>query len=402
MYNNKKLLILGGSEFQIPLILKAKELGIITYVIDINSDAPALKYADYSYQMSVKNKEGVLKIAKDIMPDGITVGMVDVAIPTYAFVTKELNLPGISIESALKATNKYEMIKSFEKNNVPHPEFEYISKDFLELKLKKNISFPNIVKPIDMAGSRGIYLVNNEKELKKAIEESSKISDTGNLLIEEYMSGPEVSVELVVKDGIPHVIQITDKTTTGAPHFAETGHLQPSTLSSDIKEKISEVARHAAKSIGLVNSLGHAEIKVTEEGPKMVEIGARAGGDAIGEQLILLSTGVDFSQIAIDIAFGFEINIPSKKTKASCIRFIQSQKGVLNSVSGLEEAKKIENIFKVEFNGIIGKEYEDVIDNSGRLGYVIAYGDNTEDVLNACNKAIDCIKVTYKDGSNHE
>lgn len=113
MYNNKKLLILGGSEFQIPLVLKAKELGIITYIVDINSDAPALKYADYSYQLSVKNKEEILKIAKEIMPDGVTVGMVDLAIPTYAYIAKELNLPGISIDSALKATNKYEMIKSF-------------------------------------------------------------------------------------------------------------------------------------------------------------------------------------------------------------------------------------------------------------------------------------------------
>ena len=402
MYNNKKLLILGGSEFQIPLVLKAKELGIITYIVDINSDAPALKYADYSYQLSVKNKEEILKIAKEIMPDGVTVGMVDLAIPTYAYIAKELNLPGISIDSALKATNKYEMIKSFKENNVPHPKFEYISKDFINYDLNKTFKFPVIVKPIDMAGSRGIYLVNNKNELINAIAESSKISDTGNLLIEEYMTGPEVSVELVVKDGIPHVIQITDKTTNGAPHFAETGHLQPSTLSSDIKEKISEVACCAAKSVGLINSLGHAEIKVTDEGPKMVEIGARAGGDAIGEQLIFLSTGVDFSQIAIDIAFGVEINIPAKKEKASCIRFIQSKNGILKNVSGINDAEKIENVFKVHFNGVVGKKYDDVIDNSGRLGYIITKGDNAVTALNACNKAIDCIKVEYEDRCNNE
>lgn len=402
MYNNKKLLILGGAEFQIPLVLKAKELGVVTYIVDINLDAPALKYADYSYQLSVKDKEGILKIAKEIMPDGVTVGMVDLAIPTYAYVAEKLNLPGISIDSALKATNKYEMIKSFEKDNVPHPKFEYISKDSIDCSLKKSFEFPVIVKPIDMAGSRGIYLANNEDELISAIKESSRISDTGNLLVEEYMTGPEVSVELVVKDSIPHVIQITDKTTTGAPHFAETGHLQPSMLTPDIKEKISKVACGAAKSIGLVNSLGHAEIKVTEEGPKMVEIGARAGGDAIGEQLISLSTGVDFSQIAIDIAFGFEINIPDKKEKASCIRFIQSKNGILKNVSGINDAEKIDNVFKVHFSGVIGKKYEDVIDNSGRLGYVITKGDTAVAALNACDKAIDCIKVEYKDGGNNE
>lgn len=393
MYNNKKLLILGGSEFQIPLILEAKDLGIITYVIDINIDAPAMEYADYKYQMSIKDKEGVLKIAKEIMPDGVTVGMVDVAVPTCAYINQELNLNGLDVVTAINATNKYEMIKCFKKFNVPCPNYCYVSCNELNEIKDCNLDFPLIIKPIDMAGSRGIYLVNNHDDFLKALKESSEISDTGNLLIEEYMEGPEVSVEIVVRDGNPNVIQITDKSTSGPPHFAETGHLQPSRLPADVKEKIKEVACNAAKSLGLVNSLGHAELKITSTGPKMIELGARAGGDAIGEQLILLSTGVSFSKIAIDIAFGYDVDIPSVKNEISCIRFIQSKKGILKNVSGVEEAKKIDCVFDVKFTGVIGKEYDDVVDNSGRLGYVITHGTNYEDVIEACNRAIDLIEV---------
>lgn len=396
MYKDKKLLILGGSEFQIPLILKAKELGIITYVVDISLEAPAMKYADYKYQSSVKDIEKIFEIAQEIMPDGVTVGMVDIAIPACANVIEKLNLNGISVETSIKATNKYEMIKCFEESNVPCPKFQYISNGELDKINRCEMNFPVIIKPIDMAGSRGIYLANNNEEFLAALKESSNIGDSGSLLVEEYMVGPEVSVEIVVSKGVPRVIQITDKSTTGAPHFAEIGHLQPSKLDEEIKEKIKEVACGAAKSLGLYNSLGHAELKITDEGPKMVEIGARAGGDAIGEQLILLSTGVDFGKIAIDIALGYDIEIPNITNKVSCIRFIQSKKGILKNVQGLDAAKEINNIYDIKFTGVIGKEYDDVVDNSGRLGYVIAYGNNYDDVISACNDAIETIKVEFE------
>ena len=238
---------------------------------------------------------------------------------------------------------------------------------------------------------------NNEEELKNAMNQSSSASGEGNILIEEYMDGPEVSVELVVKDSIPHVIQITDKKTSGAPHFAEIGHLQPSQLPEDTLEKIKEVACGAARALGLNNSLGHAEIKVTPNGPKMVEIGARMGGDGIAEQLIELSTGVSFSEIAIQIALGEEIIIPDNRlNKSSCIQFILSHKGILRSIEGVDKVKALKNIEEVKIYGVIGHEYQDMVDNSGRIGYIIASSDNIKDAKNACDAAINLIKATYE------
>lgn len=392
----KRLLVLGGAEFQIPLVKKAKGMGYYVGIVDINENSPASKYADINFKASLKNKEEVLEVAKKFQPDGITVGMVDVAVPTCAYVTNRLNLPGIDEVTAKKATDKYEMIKAFEKEDVPHPWFIYVSKD--EIKTKEiNPEFPVIVKPVDMAGSRGIYLVNNKEELMLAISKSSEASDRGDVIVEEYMDGPEVSVELVVKNGIPYVIQITDKTTSGAPHFAETGHLQPSQLPNDVLDKIKDVACHAAISLNLKNSLGHAEVKVTAKGPKMVEIGARAGGDGIAEQLIELSTGVSFSEIAIQIAMGDEIIIPNiRKNKSSCIRFILSKKGILKSIEGLGQAREIENIEEIKMYGIVGQEYQDMVDNSGRIGYVIACAENAKAAQKACDASIEQIKAIYE------
>lgn len=220
----KRLLVLGGSQFQIPLIKRAKSEGYFVGVFDISETAPARKYADYFYSVSLKDREAVLNAAKNFSPDGITVGMVDIAVPTCAYVAQVLNLPGMNLKTAESATDKYKMICAFAAADVPHPKFQLIEKEDSEIA-KCNIDYPAIVKPIDMAGSRGIFLVHNDAQFKRAVKDSSKLGDSGKVLVEEYLVGPEVSVELIVKNGKAHAIQVTDKTTSGAPHFAETGHL---------------------------------------------------------------------------------------------------------------------------------------------------------------------------------
>lgn len=391
----KKILILGGADFQIPFIEKAQEYGLYVGVVDINANAAGKEYADEFFQASVKDVNSVLEIAKAFRPNGITVGMVDIAIPAYAYTTTFLNIPGIDVNTAIKATNKYEMIKAFEKGDVPHPLFQYIRKDRIGIE-PIIIEYPLIVKPIDMAGSRGIFLVNNDEEMNIALHNSSEVGDSGDILIEEYMEGPEVSVELIVKNKIPHVIQITDKTTSGAPHFAETGHLQPSQLDKKTCNAVIDVASRAATSLGLENSLGHAEVKITKDGPKMVEIGARAGGDAIGEQLIELSTGVSFPEIAIKIALGEEFDIPTKRlNKSSCIRFITTRCGILSGIEGVDKAKKIPGVKLIKIFGSIGKKYEDMIDSSGRLGYIITQADDALSAKKICDMAFNKIKITY-------
>lgn len=130
-----------------------------------------------------------------------------------------------------------------------------------------------IVKPADNSGSRGVDLLkNNDAEsLKNAFEYSKSFSRTGESVVEEYIEGSEVSVETMSIDGECHVIQITDKITTGVPYFVEMGHSQPSMLSEKIKGEIAEVAKAANKALGISNGPSHTEIKVTKDGPKIVE-----------------------------------------------------------------------------------------------------------------------------------
>ena len=223
--------------------------------------------------------------------------------------------------------------------------------------------------------------------------------NSGDILIEEYMKGTEVSVEVLVVDGKPHVLQITDKITSGEPYFFEIGHSQPSVLPSEVKEKIKDLASRAVLAVGLKNSAAHVEIMVTEQGPKMVELGARLGGDCITTYLIDTSvSGIDMAQAAIEMSLGITPDVNNYKNSGKCagIRFIPAEEGTLKEIRGLEEAEKTDNLIKIEITGVIGKKYSKATDDSARFGYVICEGTTTEEALGRCAKVMEKIKFVVE------
>lgn len=388
----KKLLVLGASEFQIPLLKQAKRMGVHTCVIDINPNASGICFADEYKECSLKDHALAIEIAKAYNPDGVTVGMCDVAVRTCAMICEALNLPGLSVEVAENATDKFKMIEVFRANHVPHPEYIYFAKGEYTRE-KMTLPLPIIVKPIDMAGSRGINLVTTEEELKMAVEDSISLGDKGDIIVEEYMTGPEVSVEIFVENSEPYVMQITDKLTSGAPHFMELGHSQPSSLSESIKMSIAQVACKAVKALGLNNCVAHAEIIVTKEGPKMVEIGARMGGDGIQQQLIQLSTGINLPEAVIKLAMGDPVKKPTNKIHlGSAIRFIPAVTGVIESISNNYDSND-KRINTVRLLCKPGDYYDEAKDNSGRYGYVISQAETAESAIEACEKAISSINI---------
>lgn len=392
----KKILFLGGSTFQIPNIKQAKKMGLYVGVVDISSNAPAIKYADESFECSIKDEKGVFEIAKAFNADAVSVGICDSAMNTAAYVCEKLGLPGTSVETAKCATDKFEMIKAFERCDVAHPQFQLIEKENLH-STEIKVPYPLVTKPIDAAGSKGIRIARSQDEIYDALEESSKSGYDGNVLVEELMEGPEVSVEIIVQNGIPFVAQVTDKLTSGEPYFVEIGHSQPSHFDGDVLENIKNVARNAAVAVGLKNSIAHAEIMVTKNGPKMVEIGGRMGGDSISEQLIMLSSGYNLSEANINFAFGKEYVVSQiEHYPFSAVRFVTPENGIIKDIKGIEAAELVEGIFEINMMANIGDSFNDSTDNSQRVGYVIAYGTTRDKAVEACEKAKNLISIEYE------
>ena len=386
-------MILGASVLQIPAIIQAKEMGLFVIAVDMNPNAEGFLYADKKVIVSTTDTENVLKEAKNNKIDGIMTIASDRPMITIAKVAKELNLHSIDERTAINATNKAKMREALKKSSVPIP--MYFSVDNYEQYLEsiykiKNNNCKVIVKPADNSGSRGISLIENyqEKKLEKIYKYCKEHSNTGSLVVEEYMEGPEVSVETLSYNGTCHVIQITDKITTGAPYFVEMGHSQPSLLDKEIIEKIKKVAVDANEAIGIKNGPSHTEVKVTKDGPKIVELGARLGGDNITTHLVPYSTGVNMVEACINIALGQEVDIRKKFQKASAIRFKKCDTGEIINITGVEEAKKMNGIKNVNIVHGVGEQSREIKNSNDRVAYVISQDESALKAINSCENAL--------------
>lgn len=391
---NKKIMILGASILQLPAIQQAKAMGYDVVVVDMNPNAIGFKEEGIEKEIiSTIDISSVIDAAERHKIDGIMTLASDMPMRTVAAVAKKMGLIGIDPDTAIKATNKAEMRKALKEHNVPIPKFFKVGslEEFNECVNKFKGKF--ITKPADNSGSRGIFLVDDLSKAKHAYVYSKENSRNGDVVVEEYMEGPEVSVETLTINGVCNVIQITDKLTTGSPHFVEMGHSQPSMLSSNLKEQIKKVAIAANKAIGIKNGPSHTEIIVTKEGPKIVEIGARLGGDCITTHLTPLSTGVNMVGCCIKIALGEKAEATVKFCKGSAIRYFEQSKGKIKNITGIDEALQINGVQEISVLRKIGDKIDYVIDSSSRVGFVIAQGENAHEAIKTCERATTLIKI---------
>lgn len=389
-------MIIGASVLQLPAIKKAKEMGLHVAVVDFNPQAIGIPYADKYYNASTMDEDAVLAAAEDYQPDGIMTLATDMPMRGVAKTSDKLHLHSINYETAVKATDKYDMIKAFKEHNVPSPWFFAVD-TLEELKAHEaDVTFPCIIKPTDNAGSHGVAKVHNLQELLDNYEYAHQSSRHGKVIVEEYLDGSEVSVEVMVVDGKVNILQITDKITTEAPHFVELGHTQPSRLPDETQRQIREVADMACNSIGIDKGPAHVEMKVTKRGPVMIELGARMGGDNITTHLVPFSTGIDMVGSTIKVAMGEQPDIEPKLHCGSAIRYFEVPFGTIKAIEGVEEARKIPGVKQITFTKEVGEESTPILCSNDRIGFVIAQGATAEDAVRVCEEAMKAITITIE------
>lgn len=389
-------MIVGASVLQLPAILKAKEMGLNVAVVDFNPKAIGITYADKYYNASTMDEDAVLAAAEDYQPDGIMTLATDMPMRGVSKVSDKLHLHSISYKTARKATDKYDMIKAFKAYDVPSPWF-FVVDTLEDLKShEKDVSFPCIIKPTDNAGSHGVAMVYDFQELLDNYEYAHQFSRHGKVIVEEYLDGPEVSVEVMVVDGKVHILQITDKITTEAPHFVEMGHTQPSLLPIATQQAIRDVTVAACKAIGIDKGPAHVEMKVTQRGPVMIELGARMGGDNITTHLVPLSTGIDMVGSTIQVALGKIPDIEPTLHCGSAIRYFEVPFGTIKAIEHVEDAQCISGVKQITFTKQVGEQSNLIQCSNDRIGFVIAQGETAEEAVNSCLKAMELINVVIE------
>lgn len=372
----KKLLVLAAGLLQIPVINKAREMGVYVIAADDDPDAPGMAMADKAIVPGgLMNEEKLVAIAKSEQIDGVIHPCSEVAMNVMGRINDELHLSGISKEMAIRATNKHLMREAFERYGAPSP-MSILTKDEEDAwqVFCEKFSTNAILKPSRNSGSRGIAKV--EKGITKdafvglylrALEESRD----HQVLIEQFVEGPEFSVEVIVWNGEPHVLAVTDKKTTEAPYFVELGHNQPSVFPEEIQRKLKDGAIAGIKALGLSNCAAHCELKVQNGEAYLMEIGARMGGDFISTELTHLSTGIDMVAATISVVLGLEPNLqPTEEKHGVCIRYFTPKPGKLIAIEN-EEVLKDAHVYDAEIYHKVGDMIPEVKSSLDRSGHVI-------------------------------
>ncbi|MFD0680784.1 MULTISPECIES: ATP-grasp domain-containing protein [unclassified Paenibacillus] len=376
----KKLLVLGASRLQIPILKKAKEMGIYTIAVDWDSLAPGKSEADEFHQISTNDVKKLHLFAKELMIDGIITNS-DFPMRTVSVISRELRLNAISPISALLTTNKLLLREVLHESGITGPKFAKVSSISDVFFKSEELGFPFILKPVDSSASRGVYLIQNHQGIEYAYEKAIQYAKNKILIAEEYISGREFSVESITYENKTDIIAITEKITSGPPNFVETGHIIPANITLSECESINELIRSSINALGINNAITHAEVKVNPEGCFIIEIGPRLGGDYISTDLVPLATGYDLVENAVRMAMNYEMRSFPKLNRAACIGFMVAPPGILQKIEGLPSEASPE-LVRMELFVKEGQSINSLRSSLDRLGYILVEGSSNEEVKN--------------------
>ena len=372
-----RIAVIGASDLQLPLILKAREMGYETHVFAWAAGDPGEEAADVFYPVSITETDRITEICRSIRPAGVVSIASDLAAITVTRVANALGLPANPPETAVIAANKYEMRKAFQRAGIPVPRFTRVSAEEDPAEAYR-MRLPLIVKPTDRSGSRGVCLVTDFSRLRESVEKACAVSFEHRAIIEEFIEGEEYSCECFSREGKHDCLTITKKYTTGAPHFVEYGHIQPSGLDEAACAKVREQVFRALDALHIRCGASHSEFRIQPgDGEiRLIEIGARMGGGCIGSDLVRLTTGCDYVEMVIRAATGQEV--PAERgehAEAAAVRFVMNRQDYDDFLS----LKRDHPEAILRMNDI---RYEDreVTDSSLRFGFYIAAGPSSEEL----------------------
>ena len=401
---NKKIIIIGAGLLQVPAIQIAQDMGLYAIVFDYNKDAHGMKIADLPMVVSTRDVDGSVRAARDLSKQMEINGVITVgtdASTTVAAVANALGLPGNRFEDAYAASNKIRMRERFKKNNVPQPNFFPVWNYEETIEAFRHLNKPVVLKPADNMGARGVMKVENESDILAAFNRAKSSSPSGEVIIEEYMDGPELSIDMLIYDNEIYVTGVADRIIEYPPFFIETGHIMPSNLDKDKIDDAIKVMKDGIKALNLKIGAAKGDIKVTKNGAMVGEIAARLSGGFMSAYTYPLSTGVNLIKNAIEIALG---NPPSdlkpKWNKVSVEKAFLPGTGIIESIDGIEKAKNINGIKEVFIKTKAGDILVPPTNNLDKAGNVIAVGSTRDEAIAIANKAIDSVHFRLTDEKN--
>ncbi|MDR3122295.1 MAG: ATP-grasp domain-containing protein [Treponema sp.] len=400
----ERILILGAGIMQGPAIAIARSMGLYTVAVDGDPRALEAPNADRFECVDLKDKEGIEALARELQSHGGLSGVMTAGTDfsaSAAWVAEKLGLPGIPYEAALNASDKDRMRRRFAAAGVPSPGFAVFAAETAGNAAKGlPFAFPAVVKPVDNMGARGCRRVDSPRELTPALTEALRFSRSGRAIVEEFMEGPEFSVDaLVYKDDI-RVCGFADRHIFFPPCFIEMGHTMPSALGEAETQALLGVFFAGIRALGITAGYGAAkgDLKLTPQGPMIGEIAARLSGGYMSGWTYPYASGVEAARGAIFAALGRPWKPRPRRNWTSAERAVISIPGVVRSIHGLEQARATERVKNVFLRIEAGSAVRFPENNVAKCGNVISAAPDRAAAVEAAEKAVRAILIRLEAG----
>lgn len=374
----KKLLILGAGIYQVPLIKRAKEMGLYTIAASYPGPYPGLSLADRAWLIDTRDAAKLKDAAAKEGIDGICTSGTDVAIYSMGFLCRHLSLPGLSLETARLLTDKFLMKDAFVRGGVQTPRAIRVSSKEQAISAFDQLSAPVIVKAVDSSGSRGVTRADDKQQLLKAYQNALQVTKKDYVLVEQFIAAHEIGVDGFFSHGqlallLPHdkFVYRTDKGIS-----LPEGHRFPYQCSPQILEDIRRQILTAARAVGLDQGPFNADVLITRDGKALIlEMGGRAGATCIPE-LISMYLGCDYYEQIIRCALGLPVDFSHKGTCPAMAKLLFTPKaGILTHVNlaFLDGLRRQGTEVSLDYK--IGDLLPAVCDGTDRIGQVIMATD---------------------------
>jgi biotin carboxylase len=306
----RSLLVLGASTYQLDAIRTAKRLGYRVITTDNRPDNPGHALSDRSFGFDATDSDAVAAVARAEGVAGILSPCTDVAVPTAARVAADLGLRGVPLRAAQILTNKVAFRRFLYEEDLPAPHYHEIRTNGRMPRIDWHKSFW-ILKPDFSSGSKGIFVVRDEKELASRMPESRAFSPSGTLVLEQFIAGHQATCEGVLVNGRIKLSVVLDRQTATVPYVVTTGHHLPTNLGPAAVGRLHKRLEHVWSRLGVAEGPFDCDFVWSEGEVFLLEMTPRLGGNSIS-QLLRIATGFDLVEYAVHQACGAEIALPPR------------------------------------------------------------------------------------------
>jgi biotin carboxylase len=401
----RTLLVVSGGVEAIPGIRRARDLGLHVVVSDGSPDAPGLHTADDQLLASTYDVAATVAAARryhrEVRPlDGVTCIASDVPV-TVAAVAAELGLPGVSLETARLSADKLAMKRRLVEHEVAVPWFAEAS---TAADLRRHVAaqrYPLVVKPCDSRGARGVLLLRDGRvDLEWAHATALRESPSGRVMVERFLTGPQVSTESLVLDGVAHTVGLIDRNyellERFAPYVIEDGGQLPSLLPAGTQAAIRALVQRAVEAFALRAGVVKGDVVVCGGTPYVIEIALRLSGGYQCTHEIPLATGVDFVGHALALALGETVDPQELRPQWStgvAQRWMFPAPGRVRRVAGAAEVAARAEVALCELRVAAGDTVAPPSSHTARAGVAIATGATTEEAVGNARRAVAGVQI---------